>query len=70
MALSHCHFPVWRCIRWRNTTDNPVRAVGKRCLVDNGIVDIRFDALFFAPVLREDMVDVDILAEEDVWSNF
>ena len=65
----------WRCriaffqfgqvLRWRNTADDPVRPVGKRCLVDNGIKDIRLDAMLLAPVLREDVMDVDILAEED-----
>ena len=52
-------------LRWRNTANNPVRAIGKRCLVDDRIKDIRLDAMLLAPILREDVMDVDIFAEED-----
>ena len=50
---------------WRDTTDDPVRSVGKRCFVDDGIKDIRLDAMSLAPFLRKDMMDVDVFAEED-----
>jgi methyl-accepting chemotaxis protein WspA len=41
-----------------------VEPLGKRCLVDNGIEDIRLDVMLLAPLLREDVMNIDILAEE------
>jgi hypothetical protein len=50
---------------WRNTTDNPIRSVGKRCFVDDRIKDIRLYAMSLAPVLRKDVMYIDIFTEED-----
>src|SRR5260370_26721491 len=38
-------FQLCKMLRWRHTTDDPVCPVGKWCLVDNRIKDIRLDTL-------------------------
>ena len=58
-------FQFGEVLRWRNTANDPVGAVGKGCLVDNGVKDIRLEAMLFAPLLREDVMDIDILAKKN-----
>lgn len=56
--------------RGSGTADDPVRPRGQWSLVDDGVEDLRRDALAFAPVLRENVVNVDVLVKEDsvcVW---
>src|SRR5690606_33408119 len=45
--------------------NDTVGAIGERRLVDDGIKPAGRNALLLAPILREDVVDIDILAEED-----
>jgi len=49
----------------RNASDDPIRPGRERGLIDDGVVDLLRDALLLAPVLREDVVNVDVLIEED-----
>src|ERR1700739_1799918 len=51
--------------RRRNTADNSIGPVRKWCLVDDRIEDVRLDATLFAPVLRKDVMDIDVLSKED-----
>src|SRR5690606_7520761 len=45
--------------------DDAVGAVAERRLVDDRIIDFGLDAARLAPRLREDVVDVHVLPEED-----
>ena len=50
--------------RWRDAPENSVRLVAERGLVDDGVEDLGLDFLLLAPVLREDVMDIDIFVEE------
>jgi hypothetical protein len=70
---------LFRCNRWRrvaslfqlgdvgrsNAADDPICAIGKRRLVDDGVEHVRFDALLLTLVLRENVMDAYVLTEED-----
>src|ERR1700677_5300061 len=48
-----------------NAADDSVCAIGEGSLVDDGIVDVWLDAITLAPVLRKNMMNIDVLTEED-----
>src|SRR5258706_1646300 len=52
-------------IGWRNSANYPIGAVRKGCLVDDGIIDRRFDALPLAPILRKEVMNIDVFAKEN-----
>jgi hypothetical protein len=58
-------FQFANVLGWRDAADDPIRPVGKRCLVDDGIKDIRLYAMSLTPILRKDVMYIDIFSEED-----
>lgn len=58
-------FKPGKVIRRRYATEYAVGAARERSLVDDGIEHGRGIPVRFAPVLREDVVDVHVLIEED-----
>ncbi len=58
-------FQFGKIMGGRGTPDKPVCSIGEGGLVDDRIKDIGLDSLPLAPVLREDVVDINILSEED-----
>src|SRR5690606_25572525 len=50
--------------RRRDAPEDAVGLIAERGLVDDGIEDLGLDLLLLAPVLRENMVDIDVFVEE------
>jgi hypothetical protein len=50
--------------RRRDPTNNPVCSIRQRGLVDYRVEYGRFDAFGLTPVLRKDMVNIDVLTKE------
>ena len=57
---------LYKVFRRRHTADDAIGSIGKWRLVDNRIEYFGFDLrfLFLAPVLRKNMVNIDVLAEK------
>jgi hypothetical protein len=51
--------------RRSDTADPPICAVAERRLVDDAVANLWLDALLITPVLRKDVVDIDIFIEEN-----
>jgi len=45
--------------------DSPIRAIAERRLVYDAVVNLRLNPLLAAPVLRKDVMDIDIFVEDD-----
>src|SRR3569833_1374005 len=58
-------FELGKIFRGSASADNSVGSVREGRLVDDRIEDRRFDALLLAPVLRENVMDIDVFAKED-----
>ena len=57
--------------RWCYAAKNAIGLVAERRLVDDGVKNLWLDLLLLAPVLREDVMDIDVFVEEhcvlEVW---
>ena len=58
-----------KVIRWCNTTDYSIRPVRQRGLIYNRIINSRPYLMALAPLLREYVMNIDILTKNTVWSN-